>query len=307
VAAINKSDAESRYHGLTLRAARRLSAGLTFDASYTFSRERDNTDTVEDNQGFNAGGNARGGYDILDLDRNMHLGFSDVPHRFVGTFFYELPFGPNRKFPIGNSVLRTVARDWQLSGSLLWHSGFPVPINGASSGAIVARPDRVPGVDFELPANLQGWYDGRTTITLPSGRRITPPARTYLRYNPEAFAGRILTAPNGTIIADQFWYGDAELAYDEIRTDPRFNIDISLRRTFRLGPTMAMDVGLDAMNVLNHTQFNGAFAGGLGNTNLVSNPANGQIAGSASANNYGTRGLTTYNPRQMQFRVALRF
>ena len=49
-----------------------------FDASYTFSREMDDTDTVEDNQGFNAGGNARGGYDILDPELNMHIGFSDL-------------------------------------------------------------------------------------------------------------------------------------------------------------------------------------------------------------------------------------
>ena len=68
---------------------------------------------------------------------------------------------------------------------MLWHSGFPVPVNGASTGAIVARPDRVAGVDLVLPENLQGWYDGRTTITLPSGRRVTPPANTYLKYNPD--------------------------------------------------------------------------------------------------------------------------
>ena len=97
-------------------------------------------------------------------------------------------------------MLRAIARDWQVSGSMLWHSGFPVAINGASTGAIVARPDRVPGVDLELPDNLRGWYDGRTTITLPSGRRVTPPANTYLRYNPDAFAGRVLTAPNGSIV-----------------------------------------------------------------------------------------------------------
>jgi hypothetical protein len=307
VAAINKSDAESRYHALTVRAARRLSAGLTFDASYTFSRETDNTDTVEDNQGFNAGGNSRGGYDIFDGDRNMHIGFSDVPHRFVGTFFYELPFGPDRAFTIGNGMLSAIARDWQVSGSLLWHGGFPVPVNGASSGAIVGRPDRIPGVDFELPANLQGWYDGRTTITLPSGRRVTPPANSYLRYNPDAFGGRVLTAPNGTIIADQFWYGNADLAYDEIRTDPRFNIDLSIRRTFRLSPSKAIDVGLDVMNVLNHTQFNGAYTGGLGNTNVTNNPGAGQFPGTASAANYGTRGMGTYNPRQMQFRATFRF
>jgi hypothetical protein len=306
-AAINRSGAISEYHSMILRASRRLSAGLTFDASYTFSRSWDDTDTVEDNQGFNAGGNARGGYDILNPDVNRHISFSDTPHRFVGTFFYELPFGPDRPFDIDNTVVKAIARDWQISGSLLWHSGFPVAVNGASTGAIVARPDRVTGVDFELPANLQGWYDGRTTITLPSGRRVTPPANTYLRYNPDAFAGRVLTAPNGAIIADQYWYGNADLAYDEIRTDSRFNIDMSIRRSFRLSPTKALDVGLDIMNVLNHTQFNGAYQGALGGTNLTNNPANGQFPGTASAANYGTRGMGTYNPRQMQFRLAFRF
>ena len=190
---------------------------------------------------------------------------------------------------------------------MLWHTGFPVAVNGASTGAIVARPDRVPGVDLELPDNLRGWYDGRTTITLPSGRRVTPPANTYLRYNPDAFAGRVLTAPNGSIIADQYWYGNADLAYDAIRTDSRFNIDLSIRRSFRLSPTKAIDVGLDIMNVLNHTQFNGAYQGALGGTNLTNNPANGQFPGTASAANYGTRGMATYNPRQMQFRAAFRF
>jgi hypothetical protein len=136
---------------------------------------------------------------------------------------------------------------------------------------------------------------------------VTPPARTYLRYNPDAFAGRVLTAPNGSIIADQFWYGNADLAYDDIRTDSRFNIDMSLRRTFRLSPSMAIDVGLDAMNVLNHTQFNGAYAGGLGNTNVTNNPGAGQFPGTASAANFGTRGMGTYNPRQVQFRATLRF
>ena len=125
-AAVNRSGAISEYHSLILRASRRFSAGLMFDASYTFSREMDDTDTVEDNQAFNAGGNARGGYDILNPDVNRHIGFSDTPHRFVATAFYELPFGPDRPFTIDNGFLRAIARDWQVSGSVLWHTGFPV-------------------------------------------------------------------------------------------------------------------------------------------------------------------------------------
>jgi len=158
-----------------------------------------------------------------------------------------------------------------------------------------------------LPENLWGWYDGRTPVTLPSGRVITPPVRTYLKYNPDAFAGRVVTTPNGRIVADQFRYGNAAIMYDEFRTDNRFNIDLSIRRTFGITNGVQLEFGADAMNVLNHTQFNGAYVGALGGTNLTNNPANGQFPGTASANNYGTRGLATYNPRQMQFRVALRF
>ena len=115
-----------------------------------------------------------------------------------------------------------------------------------------------------LPENLWGWYDGRTAVTLPSGRVITPPARTYLKYNPDAFAGRVVTTPNGRIVADQFWYGNAAITYDEFRTDNRFNIDLSIRRTFDITSGVQLEFGADAMNVLNHTQFSGAYTGALG-------------------------------------------
>ena len=111
-----------------------------------------------------------------------------------------------------------------------WQAGYPIAISGASTGAALARPDRVEGAPLLLPEALWGWYDGRTQVTLPSGRIITPPNRTYLRYNPDAFVGRVVRTPNGLIVADQYRYGDASQTYNEIRTDSRVNIDISVRR-----------------------------------------------------------------------------
>ena len=37
------------------------------------------------------------------------------------------------------------------------------------------------------------------------------------------------------------------------------------------------------------------------------NPAQGLVAGMGNANNYGTRGMATYNPRQMMLRATVRF
>ena len=292
---------------MLLRVSRRFAGGLMLDASYTWSKEIDNTDNVEDNQGFNAGGSARGNNDIFNSDVNRRLGYSDVPHRLVATFLYELPFGKGKAFGVGNAVVQRDRR--RLAGGRQRDLADRLPDRGHRRehrrGADAPGPRR--GVPLVLPENLWGWYDGRTPVTLPSGRVITPPARTYLKYNPDAFAGRVVTTPNGRIVADQFWYGNARLTYDEFRTDNRFNIDMSIRRDVRLSSSVQLEFGADAMNVLNHTQFSGAYTGDLGGTVTTANPALGLVPGMGNANSFGTRGMGTYNPRQIMLRSSLRF
>ena len=260
-AAVNSSRATADYHAMLLRVNRRFADGFMLDVNYTWSKNIDNTDTVEDNQGFNIGGTgARGGNHYLyDFDLNRRLGYSDVPHRFVGTFLYELPFGKGKPIGAENALVNAIAGGWQIGGSVIWQTGFPIPVTGASDGAALQRPDRVDGVDILLPKEMWGWYDGNTRVTLPSGRVITPPVRTYLKYNPDAFAGRVVTTPNGSTVVDQFWYGNAAITFDELRSDNRFNIDMSIRREFALPSQMSFEIGADVMNLLNNAQFNGAY------------------------------------------------
>ncbi len=111
---------------MMLRVSRRLAAGIMFDANYTWSKNIDDTDTVEDNQGFNAGGGARGNnHSLSDFSLNRRLGYSDIPHRFVGTFLYELPFGTGKPINVPTSVLRAIVGDWQVGGSVIWQTGLP--------------------------------------------------------------------------------------------------------------------------------------------------------------------------------------
>ena len=310
-AAVNLSQATADYHAMLLRVNRRFSNGFLIDVNYTWSKNIDNTDTVEDNQGFNAGASARGANHYLyDLDKNRRIGYSDIPHRLVGTFLYELPFGKGKPFGSENALVSALAGGWQLGGAVIWQTGFPIAITGASDGAALARPNRVEGVDLLLPEDLWGWYDGVTRVTLPSGRVITPPNRTYLKYNPDAFVGQVVTTPDGRTVVDQFWYGDAAITYDEIRTDNRFNIDMSVRRDFPLPNGMQFEIGADVMNLLNSAQFSGTYQGGLGGT--ITTPSAAQAAlglqpGMGNATNYGTRGMATYNPRQISLRATVRF
>jgi Carboxypeptidase regulatory-like domain len=303
---VNSSDASADYHAMQLRVSRRFSRGMALDATYTWSKNLEDTNTgIEDGQGFNAGGTATN-WDIKNRKNNRMLGLSDVPHRFVSTFLYEIPLSIKSPSSTPMRVVKAIAGDWQVGGTLIWQAGFPISISGASTGAALARPDRVDGADLLLPKALWGWYDGRTPVTLPSGRVITPPNRTYLKYNPDAFVGRVVRTPNGSIVADQYWYGNASQTYDEFRTDPRFNIDISLRRKVPIA-AYSLEVGVDVMNLLNHAQFNGAYTGNLGGTTTTANPALGLVAGMGNANNFGTRGMGTFNPRQMMLRATLRF
>lgn len=305
-AAINRSDATADYHALQLRLTRAFANGLMFDAHYTWSKEIDNTDNMADNQGFNAGGTV-GNHDILNLKNNRHLGMSDIPHRFVLTALYELPFGQGKPFDAENRVFRAIASGWQTSATVIAQSGTPIAISGATDGAVLGRPDRLEGVPIEVPKELQKWYDGKTSVTLPNGRVITPRKNTFLKYYSGAFEGRVVTAPNGKTIIDRFWWGTGAPVYNDIRTPGRYNIDMGLRRTFRILENLSLEIGADAINVLNHTQLSGAYSGNLGSTNTGTDAAKGLKPGMNSSDTFGTIGTNTFAPRQIMLRALIRF
>jgi hypothetical protein len=75
------------------------------DLNYTWSKEIDNTDTMEDNQYSNPGGGATG-LDIKNLNNNLRLGGSDVKHRVSGVFLYELPFGAGKMLDLRNKFVQ---------------------------------------------------------------------------------------------------------------------------------------------------------------------------------------------------------
>ena len=147
-AAINRSDATSRLplaDGCGSAAA--SSAGLMFDASlHVLARASTTPTRVEDNQGFNAGGNARGGYDLLEPEREPAHRLQRRAAPLRRDVLLRAAVRAGSRVHDRNGLLRAIARDWQVSGSVLWHTGFPVAINGASTGAIVgparSRPRR---------------------------------------------------------------------------------------------------------------------------------------------------------------------
>jgi hypothetical protein len=305
------SKAWADYNALVVHFMHNFSHGLLVDLNYAWSKEIDNTDNMEDNQGYNSGGTAAAP-DFNNFSNNRRIGFSDIPHRIAATFLYDTPFGRGKALEISNRALRAVVGDWQTGGAVIWQEGFPLSLNGANSSAALGRPDRVQGVPLEVPKELQHWYDGNTKVTLPDGRVIQPAKNTFLKYYEGAWSGRVLQVSNGSYVPDVYWYGTAAQTFDQLRGPGRFNIDLSLRRTFKIHERMTLEFAANATNLLNNTQLAANYSGALGSTNTALNAASGLKPGmGANGNTFGTLTLAStasvFDPRQVVMNLRLRF
>ena len=301
-AGVDESNGYASYNSLQVRVRHTFSAGLHVEVNYTWSKELDYTSTaIEDGQGVNSGGTI-GSPNLIDNGANRRYGLSDQPNRFVAILMYESPFGKGKTFALSNRIARSVLGGWSTGGVITVNSGFPFVVSGANTGALSGAVNHVPGVALTVPNDLQHWYDGKTTVTLPCGLKITPAKNTFLKYNACAYQGEVLTAPNGSIIANQFWFGNSNQTNGNLRGPDRFNVDLSLRRSFAIREQVKLQISADATNLLNHTEYNGSFSGGLGNTTL-----SGPTAGYGNSTTFGTLPVSTFDPRQVTMHLRITF
>jgi hypothetical protein len=136
---------------------------------------------------------------------------------------------------------------------------------------------------------------------------ITPQKNTFLKYYEGAWRGRVVQTPNGGYQPDQFWWGTSATTFTNMRNPGRFNMDLSIRRTFKIRESLALEFAADATNVLNHTQLNGTYNGNLGGTQTAVNAAKGLVPGMGNSDTYGTIGVAAFDPRQVVMNLRLRF
>lgn len=303
---VQRQQGFSDYNALQLQVTRALKKGLLVSANYTWSRALEVANAEAQNNFAGEGFGTQGG-NLVDLRQNRRLSANDVPHRVVLTYLYELPFGKGKMLDLKNGFLNAIAGGWQASGVYTYQRGTPLVVGGANSNSLNGRPDVNPGQDLVLPSNLQGWYDGRTPVTLPSGRTITPPPFTFLKYNPDAFVGKTVTVANGTTQRDVFWYGNAAFTYNQLRNEAVNNWTLSLQRSITFKERFRLDIQGHAQNLFNHTQFSPSYATSVGATETLNNPARGQLPGYGQAANYGTHGQGTFDVRNLEVVLKLRF
>ena len=143
----------SSYNSLQLSAEKRLSAGLSFLAAYTYSRSLDE----------GAGGNSSTGESRINIQNQNDLaadyGLSNFNYgqRFTLSTIYQMPFGRGRRYLAHASHLTDAfAGGWQISSIVTVQSGAPFSVSlstpTANTGTFT-RPNRV--CDGNLPSSQQ--------------------------------------------------------------------------------------------------------------------------------------------------------
>ena len=210
------NNAQARYDALGVELSKRLSRGLAFNASYTLAKNiADHGGTVPGNY---TGENGASTVDLFRGDADRGNEPFTRRHRFVSTFYAELPFGRGRAFGQDmNRVLDALVGGWDVTGITLLQSGpylTPFFANGDPSGTgttvrgfnATQRPDCIGDgtlsnptadayfdvADFVRPANNIGRFGncevgtlegpGTTAFSLTVGKNIPVAGSSKMRF-----------------------------------------------------------------------------------------------------------------------------
>jgi len=309
------SNGYSSYNALQVEAKHQISHGLMLDVFYTWSKELDYSYLQsEHNQAADTDvywGNYTQQWNQNNLHLNRRYGLDDVPNRFVANLVYDLPFGSGHSMNPGNKVASYLTSGWSIGATEMDESGYALDVYDNDPGSLDFRPNRTPGEPLLLPSSLQHWYNGKTTVTLPDGRNVTPANYTFLKYNPDAFSAPIMPSPTtaGKYINQIDWTGNSALNYSTLRDPSINNLNFTVRRAFKVTERVVVEFQANATNLLNHPNIE-TYSMDLGSSTELSPTNSSNIPlgyPTNSANTFGTHGLTDFDNRQIEFQLRVKF
>lgn len=214
----------SSYHALVAKYEQRFTNGVMLLGSYTFSKFI--TDSI--------GATRLQDVDNRRAERAIHP--NDVPHRFIGTVAYELPFGKGKRW-LTSGAGAWILGGFSFSGIFSHESGLPMRItipNGLPINNGQLRPNLVQGVDpvFDFK---QSEFRALNALSGERGNVLL---------NRSAFAS---PAP--------FTFGNLGPMLPYVRGFMFSNEDISLAKRIVIGEKQFIEIRTDWFNAPNRTQY----------------------------------------------------
>ena len=223
--------ANSSYNALETSLKKRFSHGISFLASYTYSK------SIDDSSTFNLTGSASkplaGENDLAQnpFDVNAERGRSlfDARQRFVLSYQWSLPWWQQPK-----GWYQQVLGNWQVNGIVTAMTGTPFTV--------------FDGNDFSVQGSapeISGFFSNRPNVVAnPNDGPKTP----GVWLNPNAFQ-RITQDPTSPV--QQFGTAGRNIAQGPGYTD----WDFSLFKNIRVGESKDIQFRAEFFNILNHTNF----------------------------------------------------
>ena len=234
------TSANSHYSGLQMSAIKRMGHGLMGQINYTWSRCMDTVSNGGFLQ-FSSGG-------ILsplpgDLARDYGPCDYDIRSNLNAQYVYQLPL------KVENRSLGYVLNGWQVSGTVLWHSGIPFSVlstpysadgNGIVNGSGPQFASVVPGVPLYEHSPIPG---------------VTQPG-TVQWLNPNAFVSTVDPSTGACLGGDspttcQF----GNLGRNALRGPSFAWSDFYLTKSFSLTERVKLRFDTQFFNVFNHPNF----------------------------------------------------
>ncbi len=267
------TDGVSSYNSLQVSLQKRLSHGLAFQASYTYSHSIDDTSGFE-----NSGLTSARGIDPFNFAANKGDSSFDARQRLVVSYDYELPH-VSRFW--NNALVRTTLDGWHFAGITTLQAGFPILIADSGAYRSLSCDSYSYYACWDVPNALgtPQTYDPRTSSLVnltknPANKASLP----YYYFNPNAFA----LEPFGTIGNE----GRNNLHGPGINNT---DLDLTKRVYFTSSERRFLELRAEAYNVFNHTQFSAT-----------------SVTGSINSSNFG-RVLSASTARTIQLGIKLYF
>jgi len=240
------SGGRSNYNAGFVSLTRRLTSGLTVTANYTLSKSLD-----QFGQNDYETGNVSNPYD-LDADYGPSLW--DATHVFNGHYYYELPFGPGRRFGAHASALGWLTGGWSVSGIVTASSGRPLSVNlnqqAFGGSQLVTSPNYVPGAlpvqaGSQSPTSVNYSISGSGGVGA-AGNPATGGTGLNLFANPE----QVYRGFRPVLVSSDTRHGRGTL-----RGLSRWNWDVTLAKSMRINEQLRASFSADFLNILNRVEF----------------------------------------------------
>ncbi|HEX2272150.1 MAG TPA: TonB-dependent receptor, partial [Pyrinomonadaceae bacterium] len=247
------NDSMSNYHSLQIEVRKRLSAGLMFQADYTFSKAL--TDAPD------AQGNNQSTLENFRTFRDKRLDYrrsnDDQAHRFVANTLYDLPFGRGRRYLSGtNSFVNQAIGGWTVGAIVVWSTRPPFFI---TSGRTTVNAWPIGTEANNLPAQLVGmtFDEFKKNVGIfrtPGGVFWFNPEFLDITLDPDT--GRVVSSTLKEGILDQPAPGTfGNFPMNSIDSGRYFITDLSVTKRFPISERVSFELKTTMINVFNNANF----------------------------------------------------